>query len=353
MGLGQNPQGSRSIHYTAPLGEHPSVDQIIQQTLADTLAAYTIDPAQAAVAVIGHGTTRSRGSRDAAGRQAELLRDQAGMKEVVYAYLDDEPSISSIYERTSAPYLVAIPFFLAPGSHVTQDVPAALGIALDQGQPAHVNDRLVYYADPLGTDKRIARLILDLAQLQARPPASGAGTGFPKVGAEALIQVVTAEGRLPFGQLELALSDVRVRHDPQPDLRLDTPQALRHVIRENPYRPLATRHDLPGGWYVPVTSPDMLPAIVETVYPGALADWALHREGCFQAETLQNFSERQVGIFHDAHRAPTAIIQDHVRHTCGNCVRHATWFYGDSPEDAIPCKSPCNLWLSQLMEVVA
>jgi hypothetical protein len=124
-------------------------------------------------------------------------------------------------------------------------------------------------------------------------------------------------------------------------------------VRENPFRPLATSVDLPGGWRVPITAPHMLPAIAETIYPGALADWASHQMGHFQPGSLHTLSQRQMGIFRGIHLIQPAVAEDAVNTICRRCVRHATWFYHQTPSHAIPCVEPCNWWLSWFKGTVA
>ena len=52
------------------------------------------------------------------------------------------------------------------------------------------------------------------------------------------------------------------------------PASLRAFIREEPFRPLATSADLPTGWHVELAEPQDAHAVIETVYPGLVADWA-------------------------------------------------------------------------------
>ena len=99
-----------------------------------------LDPDKTAAAIIGHGTPRNRRSRNAAHYQAERLRALNLLREVEAVYLDDEPNIPSIYGSTSARHVLALPFFLAQGSHVSQDVPRALGVS-GSDAPERVNGR--------------------------------------------------------------------------------------------------------------------------------------------------------------------------------------------------------------------
>jgi sirohydrochlorin cobaltochelatase len=346
----------RTIYYTRTIGEHRSLTQVVRQRIEDVLNVQKLDPQHIAVALIGHGTSRSPESRDATRQQVEALRARDWAAEVVDVYLDDSPYIPSIYTRTQSPVIIAVPFFLAPGSHVTRDVPAALGIEPGQ-MPAQVNGRQVYYTAPVGTDEVICRVILELARDTGLPflenPVQDQWQRFPQMGADQILAAVLKNGIMRFGQIQLSKSEVRPVQPAETADILDNPAALRQRVRENPFRPLAVSDDLPTGWRVPITVPSMLPAVVETIYPGALADWAANRTGHFRPGSLRTVSERQAGMFRDIHLTPPAVVENAVQTICGRCVRHATWYYQQSPNDAIPCSEPCNWWLSRVKEVIA
>lgn len=349
-------RGERTIYYTRTLGEHPFLTQIVRQRIDDTLHSYMLDPNQTAVALIGHGTRRSVESRAATRFQADQLLAQNHTAEVVAVYLDDQPDIPSIYDTTHSPSIIAVPFFLAPGSHVIQDVPNALGITLKE-TPGLVKNRKVYYTPPVGTDEAICRLIVELARdtgldVNNQPDPNPWGH-YPAAGASELIDAVEKRGTMPFGHILLTTTEVRHSAPSSVMTTITTPAALRQQVRENPFRPLAVSDDLPNGWRVPVSQINMLPAIVETIYPGALADWALYRHGNLTIGSLRNLGERQVGMFRDIHLTPQTTVEECIELLCGHCARHATWHYGESPENAIPCPEPCNLWLSRVKEAVA
>jgi hypothetical protein len=123
---------------------------------------------------------------------------------------------------------------------------------------------------------------------------------------------------------------------------------LRERVREQPFRPLATSLDLPSGWCVEITRPEMLHNVLETVYPGVAADWSAHQRSAFTVESLAETIARQTGMY----RALEALNQEQRAETvvrvCGNCVRHPTWF--DGAASPVPCGEACNLWLTAALE---
>ena len=340
----------RRIHVTRALGEDPQLHSIVERRLKETLARYQLPPEDTAVAIIGHGTPRNQGSRDTARQQARRLRDLNLLREVVAVYLDDEPDIPSLYRTTRAANIIALPYFLADGSHVGLDVPRALGISKLDGVN-RVNGRSVYYTEAVGSDESICRAILDLAReagpaFAERKPAE-AWSGFPLAGRSALLQALKSERMLQIGQVKV--SRRRVWHcDNATEARTFTSAAaLRSFVRADPFRPLATSADLPARWEVILDSAEQAHAVIETIYPGLIADWAADRRSALKTESLPALAARQTGMFKDIHLLPLTAIRAALDKVCGNCVRTPSWWreVSDTASD-LPCRSACNLWLS-------
>ena len=363
-------QNGRTIRYTRTLSEHSYLTQVVEQRIRDMLRDHQLDPAQTAVAVIGHSTRRNPESRKATEAQAEHLRQIGIAAEIQAVYLDDSPEIPEIFTLTSAPTLIAVPFFLAAGSHTTIDVPGELGLEPGQNQGV-INGRQVYYTAPVGVDDMLREVIIELAREAAPtlnpspiPIRSEGGTlmplpsqrsalgerdrgwgAFPAVGRDELIAAVQAAGIMQFGQLQLSIERVQVWGDPNPKEKLTTPAQLRSRVRENPFRPLPTSTDLPGGWYVEITDPHMLHAVVETIYPGVVADWAAYHQGNLKINSLDEVAARQTGNYQalaGVHPAPL------VEQICRHCVKEPIWFRDSAC--TIPCPEACNVWMSAALE---
>ncbi len=335
-----------TIRYTRTLGEHPHVEEIVRRRVETVLRQTKIEAAEVAVVVIGHGTRRNPESREATQRQAEALRRTKIAAEVVDVYLDDEPGIAAAYPLTTAPVLIAVPFFLAPGSHTTIDVPHALGLEADAVEGV-VNGRQVYYTPPVGTDESLCDLVLELARETGgnfEPKSSSAWDCFPAVGRNGLVKMVQGRGLVVFGQLLLTPAEVSHVDAPGEGEFLTSPTALRERIRETPFRPLPTATNLPDGWRVRIEKPEMLHAVVETVYPGAVADWTANRRDIFLPSSLKAVIARQTGMYRQS--IASQQVDATVERVCSRCVRYPAWHYGDLLPESIPCKEPCNVWLS-------
>ena len=197
-------RGRRRIHLTPTVGEHKRLDSIVDSRLRAAISKYGLPPGQTAAAIIGHGTPRNRNSRAAAKAQAERLRALGWLKEAVAVYLDDEPAIPTLYRDTSSPNIIALPYFLAEGSHVTRDVPRALGLSRLQ-TPESVNGRRVHYCEPVGADASICDVVLELARDTGHPferrQRVNDWSGFPAAGRDSLVRALQREGSLRFGQV--------------------------------------------------------------------------------------------------------------------------------------------------------
>lgn len=342
----------RLIRYTPSLNEHPYLAGVVRKRVEDALTANALRAETTAVAVIGHSTRRNPDSRKATEAQAARLRAANLAAQVEAVYLDDSPEIREIYALTSAPNLIAVPYFLAAGSHTTLDVPGELSLAPGANRGV-VHGRQVFYTPPVGVDDDLRDVILALASDAGAPlyPSStgDAWAGFPAAGSAALIAAVQAAGALRFGGLRLTACDVRAWGDDHAQDVIDTPAELRARVREAPFRSLATADDLPVGWRVEIEQPEQLHAAVETIYPGAVADWAAAQVGALRVHTLAETAARQTGMYRVLGDLPEAAQTYTVERICKACVRQPLWF-SQTVGDKLPCPEPCNHWLSAALE---
>ena len=352
FGLAGNPtiRAGKTIHLTRPLGEHPHLESIVERRLRAIVDQHALSPEKTAAAIIGHGTSRNRQSRDTARHQAKRIRELNWLGEVVDVYLDDEPDIPSVFQRTSAPHIIALPYFVADGSHVRHDIPRALGIA-EVDSVNQVRDRTIFYCEPVGSDEAICQLILDLARETGLPfqqtKVVDHWRHFPRAGRRALLQALESERILRFGQVMVNNESAWHRANEADSIAFSSPAALREYLRESPFRPLATSADLPAGWRVDLIDAEDAHGVIETIYPGLIADWAAKERGALKTESLQDIGLRQSGMFKDIHHLPPNLILLTLDKICGNCVREPAWWSPvDSASKTLPCRSACNLWLS-------
>jgi sirohydrochlorin cobaltochelatase len=342
----------RTIRYAQTLSEHPYLSRVVRQRIEAAFAESGAAPEDTVIALIGHGTRRNPESRSATRAQAEQVSAMAA--ETLAVFLDDAPSIPDIYTLTSARTIIAVPFFLALGSHTTIDVPGELGLA-PGATHAQINGRDVYYTLPVGLGDDLDQMILEIARDGEMPEpdeseASSQWDCFPTAGRDALIEAVRAAGWIEFGQLTLTLHEVRPTEiDVEREIiDISNPAALRDHVRRDPFRPLATSTDLPRDWVVRIDRRAQLHAVVETVYPGAVADWA--RRESLLLTPLDVLAARQTGNYRPLSELSTEHRTELVSSVCGRCVREPTWFNG--VREPLPCAEACNFWMSRALETI-
>jgi sirohydrochlorin cobaltochelatase len=343
----------REIRYAAPLNEHPYLSKVVRMRVDSVRTMFGLPLDRTAVAVIGHSTRRNPESRRAT--EAQVARLQGDGLEAWAVYLEDSPAIAEIYELTDAPYLIVVPFFLAAGSHTTIDLPRELG--LEPGTAGGVvRGRRVFYTAPVGVEDDLREVILALANdvgARLNPVTSNSGQdpwrGFPAAGREELLTAVKEAGVLQFGGLRLSQHEVRPWNAVVDCEEISGPAALRQRVRERPFRSLATDTNLPAGWRVSIKQPEWLQAVVETVYPGAVAHWVAARSGRLRINSLADTAERQVGMFRPLANLPDEVQKEIMEQVCEGCVSDPLWARVKQP-GRLACPEPCNHWLSAALE---
>jgi sirohydrochlorin cobaltochelatase len=354
-------RNGKTIRYTRTLNEHPYLGQIVQQRVEDALAHFRQTARdnvadQIAVALIGHSTRRNPESRKATEAQADTIRDLGLVGDVHAVYLDDSPEIGEIYAMTSASLIIAVPYFLAYGSHTTIDVPRALRLEIDEAQPfdtaveQQVSGRTVYYTAPVGIEDDLRGAILALIKEAGMPPKSVQNSskwdGFPQYGATSLIDI---------GQIKVLDGCVLHQDDDLNDtlLPVDSPDQLRDLVRQpenGHFRSLATSSDLPRGWCVQVDSNQHLHAVIETIYPAVVGvDAAIRRDPTVVTD-FDTLIERQTGQYRDLAGMSREAQQTIVDQVCSRCILHPYWFSRETPRHQLLCPEACNHWLSAALD---
>jgi sirohydrochlorin cobaltochelatase len=168
---------AQTLFYCQPVGTHDHMTEVLLARAREVVENFPFprlpQPKQITLIIAGHGTGQDENSRKAIERQVELLRARDIYAAVQAVFLEEEPRIGACYELALTKNLVVVPFFISNGLHVRQDIPVLLGEPerivlqrLQNGQPPWRNPterkgKLVWYAPSVGTDPRLADLILD------------------------------------------------------------------------------------------------------------------------------------------------------------------------------------------------
>ena len=162
--------------YSEPVGSHPIVTELLLVRAREV--APDVDPREAALLIVAHGTELNDNSAIAAKREAERIRSRGEYASVLNAYMEEAPLVSEWDKLTSALNVIVVPFFIADGLHSYEDIPALLGIEPNTGgvamrparsgdvfrqNPHHVRGRSLFYAGSIGTDSRFADVIIEQA----------------------------------------------------------------------------------------------------------------------------------------------------------------------------------------------
>ncbi len=163
--------------YTEPVGTHPAITGIILSRAAEVLDRFPFPRKPAAkettLLIVGHGTKRSAESRKSVEAQAERIRAQDLYSEARAIFMEEEPFIRDWRRLTQTRNVIVVPFFIAEGLHVAEDIPALLGEpeALVKERlskrlptwrnPTEKSGALVWYASSVGASPMLQEIILD------------------------------------------------------------------------------------------------------------------------------------------------------------------------------------------------
>ena len=174
----------QSWHYGEPVGNHPLMTELLVQRAREI--APNVPENQTSLLIVAHGTDLNENSAVAAKREAERVRALGRYANVLNVYMEEFPLVSDWRVLTSTPNVVVVPFFISDGLHSYEDIPMLLGIAEERliaarsnGEeifrhgPYNVDDRLVFYGRSIGTDPRVADIIVQQASAAAQAYDSG------------------------------------------------------------------------------------------------------------------------------------------------------------------------------------
>ena len=167
----------QSWHYGEPVGNHSLMTELLVQRAREI--APNISESETSLLIVAHGTDLNENSAVAAKREAAKIRALNRYANVLNAYMEEKPLVSDWQLLTSTPNVIVVPFFISDGLHSYQDIPVLLGIADERStaptgddvfrrEPYRIDDRSVFYGRSIGTDPRIADIIVEQANGAAR-----------------------------------------------------------------------------------------------------------------------------------------------------------------------------------------
>jgi sirohydrochlorin cobaltochelatase len=117
----------------------------------------------AAVIVLGHGTTLNAESAAPVLQHAAELRRRKIFAEVREAFWKQEPHVKKVLAEISAPRIFIVPFFISEGYFSTEIIPKELGFSC---VPSTLNHQLStwFYCRPVGSHDLMTKVILARAK---------------------------------------------------------------------------------------------------------------------------------------------------------------------------------------------
>lgn len=157
-----------SVRQSVPLGTHPRMAQIVVKRVRRLLEANKWDPDVATLAIVGHGTTKHRRSREATLALARAVEGADVCAEVLPAFLDEDPLVETIPARAMHRDIIVVPFLIGVGEHATSDIPRRLGLYYSDSDSSRMAERVagrrIICDAPVGTDPGIIDILVELAR---------------------------------------------------------------------------------------------------------------------------------------------------------------------------------------------
>lgn len=165
------PKGRQRVILTEALGTHPLVATFMAENILSALQDLNIAQSDAALVVVGHGSSKGNANAEQTQKVADALRQYGLHLPIVTAFLDQEPKVHDWRALTHAKTVIFAPFLISDGFHATQDIPRAIGFdpedaafqaALAQDAPSQVRmgKSQVIFLSPVGESPKMADVFL-------------------------------------------------------------------------------------------------------------------------------------------------------------------------------------------------
>jgi sirohydrochlorin cobaltochelatase len=115
---------------------------------------------QAALILVGHGSTVNPDSSAPTHLHADSLRARGIFREVVCCFWKEEPSMREVFESVDSEVIYIVPNFISEGYFCQQVLPRELRL---DGPVTRRDGREIYYCDPVGIHPNMTRLLLQRA----------------------------------------------------------------------------------------------------------------------------------------------------------------------------------------------
>ena len=121
----------------------------------------------AALVVLGHGTTLNDQSAAPVFQHAAELRRQKIFREVREAFWKQEPQVKKVLAEISTPRIFIVPFFISEGYFSTEVIPTELGFSFPDNLKLKTQNSELHYCRPVGSHDLMTTVILARAKEMA------------------------------------------------------------------------------------------------------------------------------------------------------------------------------------------
>lgn len=156
------------VEYLKPIG----LDRYIQDVIIDLASRAMGDwkPEETTLMLLGHGSTKSKTSKDTLLKHIEELREKTDFAQIDDLWLEEPPFIKDWRNVVGNKQVLFIPYLIADGQHGGWDIPEMIGIERDIYAPykAHLVDGfMLKLTSALGKSPMMVDLMLkQLSQLE-------------------------------------------------------------------------------------------------------------------------------------------------------------------------------------------
>ena len=157
-------KGYKTVHYAGPIGTFEGMPDVILERVGDLMRSKEVS-GRTALVLLGHGTDLNKNSGGVIFLNAGRIRERGIYDLVEVGFLDQEPEIGAVVESVAARNVILIPVFIAEGWHTRETIPEDLGLT---GEVTVREDRIIFYAAPVGTHPSMANLIAARARETVR-----------------------------------------------------------------------------------------------------------------------------------------------------------------------------------------
>jgi sirohydrochlorin cobaltochelatase len=117
----------------------------------------------AALILLGHGTTLNENSAAPVFQHATELRRRKVFREVREAFWKQEPQIKKVLAEISVPQIFIAPLFISEGYFSTQIIPKELGFSFPENLKLKARSSEIFYCKPVGSHHSMTKVILSRA----------------------------------------------------------------------------------------------------------------------------------------------------------------------------------------------